>query len=153
MTTFHQVKQFAKPAKADVFFLQCCVRIWWVSKTTVEGQKLEWEPARPTAITMPQMQCNLHSPPNAMCRRGRDAIKITLIAVTDASAQSYDLLFSRQVMVGIWDIKYCRKQRWDKGGRLLPGFCQAVLAGLAGICEGETVSHMKKTGVRETSVG
>lgn len=35
----------------------------------------------------------------------------------------------------------------------MAGFCQAVLAGLAGIYEGETVSHMKKTGMRVFTVG
>lgn len=64
-----------------------------MSKTTVERQNPEWESAQPTAIIVPQMHCNLHSPPNAMRRRGRDAFKITLIAVTDMMCQSRVMIY------------------------------------------------------------
>lgn len=52
MTVYHQVKQSTESAKADVFSYS--IKIWWVSKRTAEGQKPEWEPAQPIAITVPQ---------------------------------------------------------------------------------------------------
>lgn len=85
-----------------------------------ESQNPKWDPGKPSVANIAQVHCNLHTLCNAKSRRGRDAFKITFSGIK-VSLHSYDSFSPSQVMVGIWDIKSCRKRGWDKGKRLLPG--------------------------------